>query len=81
MKWSVRTLLYYKDMNREGVYRCDSKDDAIEFIVGAKPVVNYLECVIYHGPKPIAKWKRANHERRNPLRRVWNAVSLESYKA
>lgn len=74
MKWSVKTLLYYKDMNREGIYRCDSKSDALEFVYGAMVVPNYLECVIYCGPLKVARWERRNHERRNPLRRTRIAV-------
>ncbi len=56
MRWRVTYSLYYPDMVRGGVTDCVSREDAFSWIVHAKTARNFLEVVVWCGPKFIHRW-------------------------
>lgn len=71
MKWFVRSLLWYRDRNREGLSECVDKESALEWVRSATRNNNFLAISIEHGPRTIARWERKGYDKRNALRRVW----------
>jgi len=71
MKWSVKYLLKYSDVNRWGESVAYGRANAFSWIEQVKDNLNFLEISILCGPRVIGEWKR---DERNRLRRVWSAV-------
>lgn len=57
MRWKVTYLIWYPDMVRRGATDCVSREDAFSWVLGAKASRNFLEVVVWFGPKFIHRWK------------------------
>ena len=56
MRWQVTYTIPYPDMARRGATNCVSREDAFSWITHAKASMNFLEVVVWFGPKFIRRW-------------------------
>ena len=71
MRWRVKYLLKYSDINRWGESVAYGRANAMVWVEAAKTNKDFLEVCIMHGPREIGRWKRDVNGR---LQRVWSAV-------
>lgn len=57
MQWCVTYVVPYPDFSRNGRTACANREDAFSWITHAKEHRNFLEVVVWCGPKFVRRWK------------------------